>query len=182
MDRGEATEMIISWLTLSIAFSWNLNPYQFLYTLPLSLVAVGTAFLFHELAHRYAANMFGYPARFIMWSEGLLLAIGLAVLTNGRFVFAAPGAVYVFGNPTIRENGIISAVGPLANLIMAIIFYLLAFLTGFPIFYYVAKVNAFIGTFNMLPIYPLDGSKVFAWNLGAYLLLLIPLAVLAFYI
>ncbi len=178
-------QLAISWLTLSIAFAWDINPAHFLYSLPFYLIAVGTAFIFHELAHRYVATKLGYPARFIMWKEGLIFAILLAMLTNGRFVFAAPGAVYIFGHPRLRENGMISLAGPLANLFVAYLFYLLAFLyspTSLPyvLLLSVAKVNAFIGFFNMLRIFPLDGSKILPWSPLAYFLVMIGFVPLLF--
>jgi len=176
-------ELIISWLTLSVAFAWNLNPTLFFYSLPFYLLAVGTAFVLHELAHRVVANHFGYPARYVMWKEGLLLALGLAILTNGRFVFAAPGAVYIFGHPREDENALISLAGPFTNLVIAYLFFFLALSLPpssslFALLLSLAKVNAFIGFFNMMPIYPLDGSKILPWNPFVYfvtLLLFTPL-------
>ncbi len=187
LEPDEVKDILISWITLSIAFAWNINPYQFISDLPAYLLAVGTAFVFHELAHKFTAMRFGYPARFIAWWEGLLLAVGLAFITNGRFVFAAPGAVYVFGNPSIKENGIISVSGPVANLLVASILYFIAnSLLLAPSIYqlliYIAKVNAFIGFFNMLPIFPLDGSKVLPWNPIIYTLVTLLLAYLAFFV
>ena len=183
MDRDEIFQLTISWLTLSIAFAWNLNPAYFFSSLPFYLIAVGTAFVLHELSHRFVANKLGYPARFIMWKEGLVFALLLSILTNGRFVFAAPGAVYVFGNPRTKENAIISLAGPLTNLFIAYFFYYLSYL--YPpssflslLLLSVAKINAFIGFFNMMPIFPLDGSKVLPWNPLVYfvvLLLFVPL-------
>ena len=175
MERDELIELIISWITISVAFAWNVNPYTFLSSLPFYLLAVGTAFIFHELAHRYVANHFGYPARYIMWKEGLLFAILLAILTNGRFVFAAPGAVYVFGHPREEENAYISLAGPLTNLVLAYLFFFLALSfsphsTLYTLLLALAKVNAFIGFFNMMPIFPLDGSKVLPWNPVVYFL------------
>ncbi|TLZ55689.1 MAG: hypothetical protein E6K17_05280, partial [Methanobacteriota archaeon] len=36
------------------------------------------------------------------------------------------------------------------------------------ILYFSAYINAFLGVFNMLPIPPLDGSKVFRWNVAIW--------------
>ncbi len=178
MDRNEVFELVVSWLTISIAFAWDMNPYTFLYHLPFYLVAVGTAFIFHELAHRYVANRFGYPARYVMWREGLFFALLLAIATNGRFVFAAPGAVYIFGHPRPKENAYISAAGPLANLVVAFLICGFLFLTQ-PVksismlLQGLAWVNLFIGAFNLLPLYPLDGSKVLPYSPALYILLLV---------
>jgi Zn-dependent protease len=88
---------------------------------------------------------------------------------------AAPGAVYIFGRPNVKENGIISAAGPFTNLIIGY-FSLgalipLAFVhsylsTGA---FVIALINLFIGAFNMIPMMPLDGSKIWKWNKPVYI-------------
>ncbi len=172
MDRSELFELAVAWLTLSIAFAWNIDQTTFFTTLPLYLIVVGTAFVFHELAHKYVSHYLGYPARFHMWTEGLVLAVALAIFTNGNFVFAAPGAVYVYGSPSERDNGLISLAGPMTNLLIAWLSLYTAYAVPplYTILIPVAYVNTFLGVFNMLPIYPLDGSKVLAWSPTVYLL------------
>ena len=114
-----------------------------------------------------------------------MLAIALAILTNGNFVFAAPGAVYVFGQPRERDNALISLAGPFTNLVISLIMLGLSYITVgtlSSLFFYISKVNAFIGAFNMLPIFPLDGSKVLSWNPLIFLLLTAALWFLVFYV
>ncbi len=176
MDRQELMELLLSWITLSIAFAWDINPVTFLHNLPYFLIGVGTVFILHELSHKYTAHYFGYPARFMMWWPGLIFSLLFAIVTNGRYIFAAPGAVYVFGHPSVEEDGKISAAGPLTNLLLAYLFFLLSPLS--PLFLFLSKINAMIGFFNMMPFYPLDGSKVLAWNplvFAVILLAFIPL-------
>jgi len=140
------------------------------------LVAVGTGFILHELAHKYVAIHYGAHAEFRAWREGLLLAIGLAIFTNGAFVFAAPGAVYVFGRSiTVKQNGIISLAGPVTNLLVVLFFGILLALFNPAEFLQriiisAMYVNFFLAAFNMIPIFPLDGSKVFVWDKGIWLL------------
>lgn len=182
MNERERNDLIISWLTISFAFAWiGLSIFsaggmeEFLAQLVIMLVAVGTGFILHELAHKYVAIHYGAHAEFRAWREGLLLAIGLAIFTSGQFVFAAPGAVYVFGRSiTVKQNGIISLAGPVTNLLVALFFgVLLAVLKPAGIIQQVILssmyVNFFLAAFNMLPIFPLDGSKVFVWSKTAWL-------------
>ncbi len=184
LSHREVVEILISWVTLSLAFSWNVvlfaqqNPAYAAVLFPLFFVAIGTAFVLHELAHKYAALKLGYPAEYRMWPSGLLLALSLAILTGGRWVFAAPGAVYVYGFPNRRDDAYISLAGPLTNLFIAYFFLLVALTFGGPYFYYspamfVVRVNAFIGFFNMMPVFPLDGSKVIAYSPTLWLLTLL---------
>lgn len=142
-----------------------------------SAMAIVSGFALHELAHRFVANRFGAAARFRMWSEGLVVALILTIATNGNFVFAAPGAVMINsvrfslrGLVAIgkREFGVISAAGPVTNLILASVFVALHFATANGAFLYAAHVNVSLALFNMIPVPPLDGSKVFAWSLTAW--------------
>ena len=182
MNKNERNDLIISWLTVSFAFAWigfgifSLKGLEtFLTQFAIMLVAVGTGFILHELAHKYVGIHYGAHAEFRAWRQGLLLAIGLAILTSGAFVFAAPGAVYVYGNSiTRKQNGIISWVGPLTNIAVALGFgALLAVLRPGEflarIMVSAMYVNLFLAAFNLLPIFPLDGSKVFVWNKAIWL-------------
>jgi len=170
LSKREIINILIAWLGITFAFSWRgLNFSAMLNFLPIILIGTLTGFIVHELAHKFVAIHYGAYAEFVMWPTGLIFAIILAIITAGGFVFAAPGAVYIFGEHiTRKQNGIISVAGPLANLIIAIIFLILALL--FPQTYFaqisfgVFYINTFLGLFNMLPIPPLDGYKIFLWN------------------
>lgn len=183
MSAKERNDLIISWLTVSFAFAWIglaiFNPggfTGFIEQFAVMLVAVGSGFILHELAHKYVAIHYGAQAEFRAWRQGLLLAIGLAIITNGSFVFAAPGAVYVFGKSiTVKQNGIISWAGPVTNLFVVFFFgSLLAILNPSDflarIIISAMYVNFFLAAFNLIPIFPLDGSKVFVWNKGVWLI------------
>ncbi len=180
LSHSEVVQILISWIVLTIAFSWDIvllsygSQYDAIIILPVFFVAIGTAFVLHELAHKYAALKLGYPAEYRMWPNGLLFALLLSFLTGGRFVFAAPGAVYVLGFPNRRDNAIISLAGPFTNLFLAYLFLLAGITYASPALLFVAKVNAFIGFFNMMPIFPLDGAKVFSYSPVLWFLVLLP--------
>ena len=135
-------------------------------------VAVVTGFLLHELMHKAVAQRYGAWAEFRSSRTGLLFAIVTALI---GFVFAAPGAVYIAGPLTRQQNGRVSLAGPLTNFAVALAFTgawiavpsLSSGDVGFyvgGILFFTGYINAFLGVFNMLPIPPLDGSKVLAWN------------------
>jgi Zn-dependent protease len=181
-SKKEKTDLIISWITLSIAFALVINPIflditSLILSLPIAFVAVGTGFVFHEIAHRQAARHYKFHSEFRMWKEGLFFAIGIAVISGGQFIFAAPGATYFFGNNvTLKQNGIISAAGPIINIILGLILTLIGLLILDPffklIFVYSALINYWFALFNLIPIYPLDGSKIFRWNPKVWVLLI----------
>ena len=163
----EALHIIISVVTISLAFTlFPVGSFDF-EKFTVVAVTVGAGFVLHELAHKYFAIKYGAKAEFRAWTWGLFLALAMAFLTNGSFIFAAPGAVYIFGKIVSKEeNGRIALAGPLVNLLLATVFIVigmlaprLSMLAGTGVY-----VNAFLGAFNLIPITPLDGSKVFAWN------------------
>jgi len=170
----EKKDLIISWLTLSLAFAIMINPVFFnitnlLVSFPIALIAVGTGFVLHELAHREAAKYYGFHSEYRAWYQGLVFAVALAIISQGTFIFAAPGATYFFAeNVSTKQNGIISLAGPLTNLVLGIILMITA--TMFKgdflqiVFSLAGQINFFFALFNLLPVLMLDGSKVFAWN------------------
>jgi len=162
----EILHIVISVITISVAFSlFRADFWLILFTL-------GLGFILHELAHKYVAQMYGAFAVYRAWTLGLLVALGLAVITEGRFIFAAPGAVVIYGKHlTHAQNGKIAIAGSTMNFILAILFLSIGFANpGSKDFAWTgAYINAFLGAFNMIPIYPLDGQKVQAWNETAWL-------------
>jgi Zn-dependent protease len=172
----EIRDIIISMLVIAGVFAYvlryssvfdNIGSNDLLSRVVIALVAVGFAFVLHELAHKFVAVRYGFYAEYRMWVQGLILAIITAYF---GFVFAAPGAVYIHGEYISREeNGKISIAGPLTNIALAVFFFLLLPLLSFSpilaaIFGLGFIVNSFLALFNLLPISILDGAKVFRWN------------------
>lgn len=178
-DSEEIRDIILSTLALGIIFSVG-NGLS-LISISLITVIVALSFIPHELAHKFAAMHYKCFARYEMWRNGLLIALLLAIATKGNFVFAAPGAVVIYtvyqnryGLRHIvlsaRQNGIISTAGPLTNIGIAMLFGIFApqfFLTSS-----IVNINLFLAMFNLLPIPPLDGSKVFHWSMIVWALMM----------
>ena len=190
----EVRDIIVAWAALALAFTladcgiagitgsgaracpYSTTPPTFFFV---SFVAVGSGFVLHELMHKFTAERYGYWAEFRMWIMGIALALVTSTL---GFIFAAPGATYIQGyNVSDRQNGIISLAGPLTNVVIASIFLLVGLaatgivgaigMVGF-------QVNLFLAAFNMLPVMPLDGAKVFHWNKIIWIVVFVPLALI----
>ena len=200
ISRREEFDLFISWIAISISFAIikiapygitgpmrSIDPVLALISFGIALLTVGIGFILHEMAHKFTAIKFGYWAEFRKDNIMLLFAVLLAALVG--FVFAAPGATVIYSNSatgqglTKRENGIISASGPIVNLLLCIPFGVLvlvsASLTGFSsillaqIGIFGIQINAMIAAFNMIPVSILDGRKVMAWNIPVFALLII---------
>jgi Zn-dependent protease len=203
ISSRELYALIAALLVLGLSFSMKymfigLKPVEILEIFPLTLVVIGTGFLGHELAHKFTAQRYGCWAEFKLWTVGAIMALLFAVISQGTFIFAAPGAVYIasrssyFGETIDRKaNGIISLVGPLINVAGAAIFGLaLAIstelgygnLTVGNTFYFLqvgVQINLLLGAFNMIPFFILDGQKVLAWDRRVWAAVAIPLWIAA---
>ncbi|MCZ7396917.1 MAG: M50 family metallopeptidase [Candidatus Methanoperedens sp.] len=197
MDRKSSRELIhliVSLVVLTIAFTFpNLDPRIML----IVGFGVGTGFILHELAHKFTAQRYGYVADYEASPMGLLLALGLSLLTKGSFVFAAPGAVMIRGRnvlyspqddrywnsiQTAKEIAYISVSGAVVNLLLAMMFFAGSIFVSDPLVDEVLKwaafINVFLAGFNMIPFGPLDGAKVWRYNPVLWLMIGIPSIIL----
>lgn len=175
-SKEEVKDIIISVLVVSLIFSYNVsNPKRTFELFPFYLIIVVLTFLLHELAHKSVARKFGCLSFYKMWTTGLLLSL---VFMLFGFKLIIPGAVviypFTFGRwgfkrirLTAQEIGIISVSGILVNIFIAIIsrpFVGLFLIQNFDFFLALSSINSFLAFFNLLPIPPLDGSKVITWK------------------
>jgi Zn-dependent protease len=156
----------------------------------MSIAIVGPALIFHELAHKFVAQKYDLLAVYVMWPTGIAIALLISLITQGGFIFAALGAVvissvyhtrlgYRFIGLTSDQMGKISWAGPMTNIALAIISYILMPLSpGF--FSLSAYINLIIAIFNCLPVPPLDGTKILRWNIPVWLGTLVNAGVLMF--
>jgi Zn-dependent protease len=138
----------------------------------------------HELAHGWVAYKMGDPTAKnrgrlsinpIKHLDPLGTAMFVITYLFSGFIFGwakpIPVSPYYFKD---RQRGmaIVGAVGPITNFIIAIIFIIIlnwiqpeTTSRVFEIFFLIFQVNIVLGLFNLIPIPPLDGSRV----LGAFL-------------
>jgi len=197
-SSGELLSIIVAWIVLSVAITYPNLVGLLMGTGSLDIVIAGfvataTGFILHEMGHKFVAIKRGYLAHFRLWIWGLVLTISIVTISGGGLVFGAPGAVYIspsaagfYGYDSSRgsrdpeeDNMTISAAGPGINLAFAIGFLALLFSVPSGFLHTVATFGLFLnvglGSFNMLPVPPLDGSKIFRKSIPIALGLALPL-------
>jgi len=192
IELDEIQQILISVIAISFAFTLVFAhidglmqyPKEFAVFMVLSLVTIGSGFILHEMSHKLVAVYYGAYAKFRMWTQGLIFMLAVSLF---GVLFAAPGAVYIYSrNITVKQNAVISLAGPAMNIFLMCFFLALHFLdivkpfyfsflygVTFPnvieggaidVWYFGAFINLILGLFNMIPAFPLDGSKIMAWN------------------
>ncbi|OGH24567.1 MAG: hypothetical protein A3B47_03745 [Candidatus Levybacteria bacterium RIFCSPLOWO2_01_FULL_39_24] len=150
----------------------------------LSAIITLTILLFsailHEIAHGYVAERLGDPTARLMGRLTLnpknhidpmmSIALPLILLITGSPIIigaAKPVPVDPFNLRDGRKDmALVSLAGPLTNVALAIAASLILKFIPYSIFYdllaAITHLNLLLAIFNLLPIPPLDGSKIFA--------------------
>lgn len=146
------------------------------------ILAFSIAITIHEAAHAWMADRLGDPTARLMGrlslnplvhydQVGTTLLLVLVVLR----AFGAPVIPFGWAKPVQfdpynlknprRDSALISLAGPVSNFVLAIVLSLITYLL--PSFLLISLLspvivlNIVLGVFNLVPIHPLDGGKIF---------------------
>ena len=148
----------------------------------LGIVGFAFAVIIHEVAHGLVAERLGDPTARLMGRltlnplkhidimGSIVLPLTL-LLIRSPFLFGwakpVPVDPYNLQHPK-KDMALISLAGPLSNIVMALILsiFLRIFTVTFPhsdiftLFIYLIQFNIALAVFNLIPVGPLDGSKI----------------------
>lgn len=153
---GEVFDLAKAWVALSVAFVLAFGGGVEMFGI--SALTVGAGFLLHELAHKFTAMSFGRLSMFR--ADNYMLGLMLVFSLFG-FIFAAPGAVMIRGSLPREKSALVAASGPLTNLVLAGLFFLLPWQSASV---FGTRINLWLALFNLIPLGILDGAKVWQGN------------------
>jgi len=177
----------IAVLALSFIYSWNqwgTNGFNLATGLKNYLIAailVGITVFIHHSGQRMMALSVGMRAEQKLWWYGFLAGLILVIITNGKIKFLAATSTLAFMLPAHRLGafrygpGVTTIsktvlAGPLANIFFSALVKslewagILSPALGQELF----TLNLIFAGWNLLPIPPLDGSKVFFYSRLVY--------------
>lgn len=106
-----------------------------------TVIAVFISILVHELSHAYVADRLGW-------------------MVSGVHIDLFSGSAAIDTNIHERDSIPVVAAGPISNLILAAISFLVAIVFPTTFFATMIVVNILLFLFNILPIYPMDGGRL----------------------
>ncbi len=148
----------------------------------LTLPAVVIAISFHEYAHAWAADRFGdttprAQGRLTLNPTAHLDPFGFILLLFAGVGWGKPVMInpnnFTSNKSRATCEALVSLAGPLTNFILAIIFTIIYYVLGnfapatqlvgilMLLVLYTISINIGLGVFNLIPLPPLDGEKIF---------------------
>ena len=178
-DKKEIRALIITVIVVGFIISfkdWGIgqtvNVKLGLFNLFNAIVITSLALLVKLSFQRIMGLIAGLKVEYRMWSIGLGLGLIVSFISNGGLWLLFPGSIIIhhmaghrlgFFRYDVNYFGLalVSVMGPVGNLFLAILFKFLSIFVSSPLIEKAIILNIVLALLSMLPIPPLDGSKVF---------------------
>ncbi len=179
--RNESIGFCAITLVFALIYSWNqwgdasFDVSQGVINYLLAVLLTGSCLFVHHLGQRMAAVKYGFRPEHQVWWTGLWFCLFVAVISRGSITLFLGCSVMMhmlethrlgffrYG-PNVKAYAMISLWGPLANVLFAGVVKSIELWSPFPISHSVVQAifvfNLWFAVLNLLPIPPLDGSKL----------------------
>lgn len=149
-----------------------------------AVLLCGFSLFVHHAGQRLMAIKLGFKAEQKIWWPGLIIALLLVVLSSGKVKMFAASAVFISLLEVHRLGGFryevnigswakVALAGPVFNVLLATTAVLFEW-TGIlpsPLANSIFKFNLYFAAWNLLPIPPLDGSRIIYYSRLVYIFL-----------
>ena len=146
----------------------------------LAVIVVAISLLVHEAGHRFYGIKYGFRVESKLWWYGIFIGLILVIISNGNIMFFAAHGIFIhvmavhrlghfrYG-PNIFAFAMVALAGPLMNIFLATIVKTLEVWFGIPIstiafLHKLFMFNWIYAVCNLLPIPPLDGTRIIFWS------------------
>jgi len=142
---------------------------DFLFSFILPFFGLILAVTIHEFAHALVADRLGDPTpraagRLNLNPLSHLDPLGTIMIFIAHFGWGKPVPIdpYNFSSPR-RDEILVALAGPASNIFLGVVLGIFYQITGIyhPIIQIIAVTDFYLAFFNLLPLPPLDGSKIF---------------------
>ncbi len=172
--RGLAISILV--IAFIISFKeWGTTSFDFiagLYNLFNGILIVALSILVHDMGQRLWGLAIGYRVEFKMWTFGLITALIVAFLSNGNLWLIVPAGfmIHHLAGPRLGwfryginyfGQAMIALAGPLFSLMLIILLKVLSVFSANPLVQKAIIFNVIYAITSLLPIPPLDGSKIY---------------------
>ena len=176
--QHELRGLVIAVLVIAFIISfkeWGATSFDLtagLYNLFNAILIVALSILVHDSGQRIWALAIGYRLEYKMWGFGLLAAMIITFVSNGNFWLIVPSGFLLhhlaghrlgFFRYGINYFGqaMVALAGPLFTLMLVILLKILSAFSPNPLIYKAIIFNVVYSITSLLPIPPLDGSKIY---------------------
>lgn len=172
--RGLALSILV--IAFIISFKeWGTASFDLgagLYNLFNSILIAALSILVHDTGQRLWGLTMGYRVEFKMWTFGLIAALVVAFVSNGNLWLIVPAGfmIHHLAGPRLGwfryglnyfGQAMIALAGPLFSLMLIILFKVLSVFSSNPLIEKAIIFNVIYAITCLLPIPPLDGSKIY---------------------
>ncbi|MDP7323243.1 MAG: hypothetical protein QF632_00620 [Candidatus Woesearchaeota archaeon] len=179
-NKEEKKALVITTLVLTFIIAFNdgsetFNLSSWIVHFILIAVGVGLSVIAHETGHRLAAFSAGFRVEYQLWWYGALIGVIFTLVSRGNIWVLIPGSFWAHHSvihrlgffrygPNTLGVSIVALCGPIASIVMATLVKsveLIFFSGGNALLNKLFIFNLAFAVWNLLPIPPLDGSKLF---------------------